>query len=135
MMNRSASTGQSASKTYKRTFHWAMLTYGVLLVVSVFLIVHGPSSAWLHIALAVVPIIPIFFALRAYLHFFHCIDELQKRIQLEALALSFGVTCGVTLGYGLLEYAGFPALSWIWVASLMMVLWDIGVHVASRRYQ
>lgn len=124
---------QSALKDYRCEFHWAMITYGVLLLVSVFLIVHGPSSAWWHIAL--VPMIPIFFASWAYLRFFHCIDELQKRIQLEALALSFGVTCGVALSYGLLEYAGFPALSWIWVASLMMVLWDIGVHIASRRYQ
>ena len=134
-MNRLASTDQSTSKTYKRAFHWAMITAAVLLLVSVFLIVYGPSLAWLHIALALLPMIPLFFALRAYLRFFHYIDELQKRIQLEALALSFGVTCGVTLGYGLLEYAGFPALSWFWVASLMLILWDISVHIASRRYQ
>jgi hypothetical protein len=126
---------QSVSKTYTREFHTAMIAYAVLLLVSVFLIKHGPSSAWWRIPLALTPMIPIFFAVRAFLRFFHRIDELQRRIQLEALALSFGVTCVVTFSYGLLEYAGFPALSWIWVPPFMIALWGIGVRIASRRYQ
>jgi hypothetical protein len=133
-MNQSASKDESISKTYKRAFLTAMLIYAVVLLVSVFLTNHGPSSAWWRIPLALAPLIPIFFALRAFLHFFSRLDELQRRIQLEALALSFGVTCVVTWSYGLLEYVGFPDVSWIWVPFFMLLLWSIGVHIASRRY-
>src|SRR5437660_1206916 len=135
VMNQSVSKDQSISKTYTREFRTAMIVYAVLLIVSVFLIKHGPSSAWWRIPLALAPMISIFFALRAFLRFFHRIDELQRRIQLEAFAISFGITCVVTFSYGLLEYAGFPAISWIWIPPFMMTLWCIGEAISSRRYQ
>ena len=134
-MNQPASKGESVSKTYKREYLTSMITYAVMLIVSAFLIKHVPSSPGWSIPLGLIPMMPLFFAVRAFLRFFHRIDELQRRIQLEALALSFGVTCVVTWGYGLLEYAGLPALSWIWVPPFMMTLWGIGVHIASRWYQ
>jgi len=111
-----------------------MIAYAVVFLVSFFLLKNGPPSAWWRIPLALTPMIPIFFALRAFLHFFRRIDELQKRIQLEALALSFGATCVVTFSYGLLEYAGFPALNWIWVPTFMIALWGIGSVITSLRY-
>ena len=134
-MNQSASKVQSVAKTYKRTFLTAMIAYAVVLIASVFLIKHSPPQAWWRIPLSLTPMIPIFFALRAFLRFFQRIDELQRRIQLEALALSFGVTCIVTFSYGLLEYAGFPAISWIWIPPFMIALWSVGTTIASQRYQ
>lgn len=134
-MNQSSSTGQSGPIPSKRAFHWAVIIYALLFLVCVFLIKHNPSQTWWHIVLALIPMIPLAFAVRAFLRFFQRLDELQKRIQLEALALSFGITWLVTMSYGLLEYAGFPALGWMWVPPIMMVLWDISVHIASRRYQ
>ena len=134
-MNQSTSKSQSASKTYTREFFTAMVAYAVVLIASVFLIKHSPSSVWWHIPLALTPMIPLLFALRAFLRFFQRMDELQRRIQLEAFAFSFGVTCLVTFSYGLLEYAGFPAFSWIWILPFMMFLWHIGAAIASRRYQ
>lgn len=135
VMNQSTCKDESISKTYAREFHTAMIAYAVLLLAAVFLIKHGSPSAWWRIPLALTPMIPIFFAVRAFLRFFHRIDELQRRIQSEALALSFGVTCVVTFSYGLLEYAGFPPLSWIWIPPFMMMLWGMGVRIASRWYQ
>lgn len=134
-MSQSVSKDQLISKTYAREFYTAMIIYALLLFVSVFLTKHGPSSAWWRIPLALAPLVPVCFALRAFLRFFHRIDELQKRIQLEALALSFGITCAVTWGYGLLEYIGFPTVSWIWIPPFMLILWSCGVRIASRRYQ
>ncbi|GHP00275.1 hypothetical protein KSF_103220 [Reticulibacter mediterranei] len=134
-MNQSASKDQSVLKTYLREFLTAMFTYAVVVLVSVSLLEHSPSEAWWRIPLALTPMVPLFFALRAFLRYFHQIDELQKRIQLEALALSFCVTCVVTFGYGLLEYAGFPALNWTWVPTFMMTFWGIGTAIASLRYK
>jgi hypothetical protein len=135
MMNQSASHYQLVSKTYTREFLTAMITYAVVLIVSISLLKQGPSGAWWRILLALTPIIPIVFALRAFLRFFHRIDELQRRIQLETVAWSFGATCVVTFGYGVLEYAGLPALNWTWVPTFMMVFWGIGTAIiALRRY-
>ena len=134
-MNPSASKDQSVSKTYVLETLGAMITYAVVQLVSVSLLNHGPSEAWWRIPLALTPIIPIFFAVRAFLRYYHRIDELQQRIQLEAFALSFGVTCIVTFSYGLLENAGFPALNWTWVPTFMMVSWGIGSAIAALRRQ
>ena len=134
MMNQEAQKDQSVSKTYVREFLTAMIAYTVVLIISVSLLKNGPSEAWWRIPLALTPMIPIFFALRAFLRYFHRIDELQKRIQLEAFALSFGISCVVTFSYGLLEYAGFPALNWTWVPSFMIALWGVGSVIASLRY-
>lgn len=41
------------------------------------------------------------------MRFFSSMDELQRRIQLEAFAFSFGATGIVTFSYGLLTYVGF----------------------------
>ena len=133
-MNQSVSKDRSVTKTYLREFLTAMIGYAVALLISVFLLQRIPSSTWWRIPLALAPIIPIFFALRAFLRFFQRIDELQRRIQLEAFALSFGGTCVVTFSYGLLEYAGFPILNWTWVPALMMTFWGIGSGIASWRY-
>lgn len=126
---------QPVSKTYRRQVLTAMMIYAVALIVSVFLTKHSPSNAWWRIPLALAPLIPVFFALQAFLRSFSRLDELQRRIQLEAFALSFGVTCVVTWSYGLLEYIGFPDVSWIWIPPFMIILWRIGVAIASRRYQ
>jgi hypothetical protein len=134
-MNQSASKDQSVSKTFVLAFLGAMIAYAVVVFVSVFLLNHGPSDAWWRIPLALTPIIAIFLAVWVFLRYFHQLDELQKRIQLEAFALSFGVTCIVTFGYGLLEDAGFPALNWTWVPTFMLVSWGIGSAIAAlRRY-
>ncbi len=69
------------------------------------------------------------------MRFFSYMDELQRRIQLEAFAFSFGVTGIVTFSYGLLTYVGFPAISWVWIFPLMVALWGIGQGVATRRYR
>lgn len=69
------------------------------------------------------------------MRYFSRMDELQRRIQLEAFAFSFGVTGIVTFSYGLLVNVGFPPISWVWIFPLMIALWGIGAGVATRRYQ
>ena len=112
-----------------------MAAYVVVLPICILLIIASPHSAWWRIPLALVPVIPILFAMRAFMRFFSYMDELQRRIQLEAFAFSFGVTGIVTFSYGLLTYVGFPAISWVWIFPLMVALWGIGQGVATRRYR
>ena len=126
---------QPASKTYTREFLTAMAAYVVVLPISIVLIIASPSSAWWRIPLALAPVIPVLFALRAFLRFFRRMDELQRRIQLEAFAFSFGATGVVTFSYGCLVYVGFPNISWVYIFPLMIALWGIGAAIATRRYQ
>src|SRR5262245_11582934 len=64
------------------------------------------------------------------------LDELQQKIQLEALAFAFAGTGVLASGYGFLVNAGLPDIDWgtlVWPA--MVGLWAVGVFMASRRYR
>ena len=64
------------------------------------------------------------------------LDELQRRIQLEALALAFAGTGILGTTYGFLINAGLPEIDWgSWIWPVMTVLWVVGLVVANRRYR
>jgi hypothetical protein len=126
---------KSASRIYTKEFLLAMGAYVIAVIVSVTLINISPNGAWWRIPLALLPIVPALFALGAYMRFFSRIDELQRRIQSEALAFGFASAGILTFSYGFLENVGFPHLSWIFVFPLMIAMWGIGTAIASRRYQ
>lgn len=124
---------RSASFAYVREFGFAMAAYVVVLIVSVSSLdrVDQPVKT----LVALVPLIPAGFALMAYLRFLTRMDELGRRIQLEALAFGFGAAGMLTFAYGFLENAGFPRISYTWVFPLMIGLWGIGGAIATRRYR
>jgi len=64
------------------------------------------------------------------------LDEMQRRIHLEALALAFAGTGILATAYGFLVSAGLPDIEWgtvLWPA--MVLLWVVGLALASRRYR
>jgi hypothetical protein len=62
-------------------------------------------------------------------------DELQMRIQFEALGFAFAGTAILTFSYGFLEGLGYPKLSMFMVWPILAVLWVVGLVLARRRYQ
>jgi hypothetical protein len=54
------------------------------------------------------------------------LDELQRRIQLEAIGIGFGGAVIVTFSYALLVQVGFPQVNWMFVPLLMVLLWGLG---------
>jgi hypothetical protein len=54
------------------------------------------------------------------------LDELQRRIQLEAIGIGFGASLLVTMTYGMLVQVGFPQMSWSLVPLLMVLMWGLG---------
>lgn len=125
----------SAARTYLREFSFAMLGYVVVLPISILLIQASPATAWWRVPVALAPVVPAAFVLVAFLRYFRRMDELQRRIQFEGLALAFGATTLLTFSYGFLENVGFPPLSWIFVAPLMIALWGLGCARAARSYR
>jgi hypothetical protein len=64
------------------------------------------------------------------------LDEMQQRVQLEALAAAFFLTGVVGAGYGFLESAGLPQIDWgLWLWPLMAFVWGGAQVIAMRRYR
>ena len=64
------------------------------------------------------------------------LDELQRRIQLEALAFAFAGTAMLATAYGFLISAGLPEIDWgAWIWPGMTLLWAFGQVIAARRYR
>jgi len=62
-------------------------------------------------------------------------DEMQRRVHLEAAAICLSATALVTIGYGFLGLAGAPQPNWAFVACLMSFLYALGYAVAARHYR
>jgi len=84
---------------------------------------------------AALPVLPTCLALLVFVRYLGRMDELQRRIQLDAIAFAAGATAILTFTWGLLENAGFPHLSLIWVLPLLVALWGLATAVASWRYR
>jgi len=121
-------------KRYLREFLGSMAGYSLMVPLSVWML-HGHEHKPLGYGIAFLPIIPSAFALWAFMRFFRSLDELQRRIQLEAVAFSFLATCFITLTWAFQQNAGLPRFDVSWVAPLLIALWGIGVGIAKRRYE
>ena len=79
-------------------------------------------------ATAVVILFPLFQMRR--------LDELQRRIQLEAFAVAFFATGVIGTTVGFLEAAGMPRFDWgAWIWPVMAGLWAAGLFFSARRYR
>lgn len=123
-----------AAKTYTFELIASMIAYSVILMASIWALERTDSRV-LQVVLAVLPVVPLLFALRAFLRFLARMDELQQRIQLQAIGFAAGATGLVTITVGFLENAGLPQPSWIWVFPMLIAFWGLGTAITSRRYE
>jgi hypothetical protein len=114
----------------------ALTVYAVLLVISLVMTTALqpvlPRAAFIVITL--LPMIGAALAVWAIVRGVRRLDELQRRIQFEALAFAFAGTAFLTFGYGFLENAGQPKFPTFGIWPLMAVLWVTGLAIARRRY-
>ena len=71
---------------------------------------------------------------RAYIVFIRNADELLRKIQVEALALSFGTATIFMIGWRLCERLGAPQLDVDDPLLVMVITWAIGQWMGMRRY-
>ncbi|MBL8549169.1 MAG: hypothetical protein JNJ73_04245 [Hyphomonadaceae bacterium] len=125
-----------AARRYARTFLPAMLAYALAVVALSHVVRQLHPPAWASIPLALVPMAPLLLALRAYLVFFRAMDELQRRIQSEAMLIAMGLVGFGSLAYGFLEgFADFPRLQVIFVFPAMILVWGLATGIVARRYR
>lgn len=110
---------------------WAISFSGVSLMIKKGLLTAGPVP-WL---LAVLPIIAGFFVLVTFARYLREADELQRMIQLRALAVGFGGTLLTVVGYRVFERLGAPAAGLDDVTLVMAGIYSIAAVVGSRLYR
>jgi hypothetical protein len=111
-----------------------LLLYAGVLVVSIKMLESGIDSDWKYLV-AILPVFPALGVPIGVVRGIQAMDELQRRIQLEALAFGFALAAIGTFTYGFLQNAGLPELSWVWVWPVMAGCWMVGQLVAQRRYR
>jgi hypothetical protein len=90
----------------------------------------------LAIPVALLPLVPAAFIPLVMLEKIRAMDELQRKIQLEAMAFAFALTAVLSLAYGFLElFANFPEVNWVWVWPLLGACQAAGIVMGRRRYR
>jgi hypothetical protein len=96
------------------------------------------EAEWVSGALALVvataPLLAGGAALVAYARFLQDVDELQRKIQLEGLAMGFGAGLLFMMGWRLFERLGAPQLDVSDPVLVMVVAFALGQWLGARRY-
>lgn len=80
----------------------------------------------LQVLLAILPVVAFAFVVFAIGSALASLDELQRRIQTEAIAIGFGMTAFTVVGVGLLAEVGLKQPDWIYVVFPMTLGWGVG---------
>lgn len=125
-------------KRYTREMMVALGGYVVLLSSSIWLLKHVDSTG-LRALVALLPVPPIALMLRAMIRYIRDADELQQRIELQAVSFATALVSLLYLGGGLLQVArvvDVPAgAAMIWVFPLLCLGYGLVKAVVARRYR
>ena len=124
----------SAGKAYMIEFGSAMLGYVIVLPIAMTLIERFPDSPW-RFVIALLPVVPLCFALVAMLRFFSRVDELARKIHFDGFAIAAGVTGIATFAYGMLENVGLPPINMTFILPFIIGVWGLATAVSSWRYR
>ena len=125
---------KNESRKYLARILGSTILYAAALVLSIRWLQHNPPAPWKY-PIAALPVLPALFIPLTVAHFFRQIDELQRQIQLEGLAVGFVATAILTLTCGFLGNAGLPQPNWVWIWPVMGTCWAVGLALARRRYR
>ena len=124
-------------RRYLREFLPPMAGYVVALFVSIWLLKRIDEPVLRGLA-ALLPVPPIGLALRAIARYIRDADELQQRIELQAVSFATALVSLLYLAAGLLQQAKVIDVSageaMIWVFPLVCFVYGIAKAVVSRRY-
>jgi hypothetical protein len=113
-------------------FGLTVLAYLMVLEGSLTVLQANPDSAWRYYV-ALLPLLPAALLVWLFMRSLTRLDEVQKRINVQAFGFAIGATALLTFGYGFLEGAGMPQLSWMYVLPLMAVLWAVAAAILKWR--
>jgi hypothetical protein len=124
-------------RRYLREFLPPMVGYMLALVVSLTLL-KRVEAEWLRALVALLPLPPIVFAMRAIVRYIRDTDELQRRIELEAVSISTALVSMLYLAAGFLQAAGVidvaASAAMIWVFPLVCLVYGLAKIAVARRF-
>ncbi len=118
-----------------------MFAYVVVILACSWILKHPLADAdpWLRGAVSLLPVVPIAFFARALVRFIRDNDELQRRIDLESIAIASLIVSMVYFTLGLLAAAKVIAVggeaAMIWVLPALCGTFGIVKCFYSRRYR
>jgi len=120
--------------TYKTQiqFAFALLAFLMVLVGAVTVVEANSAVSWKYYV-ALIPVLPAGLVIWLLVRALSRLDELQKRLQVQALGFSLAATAILTFGYGFFESAGWPALNGTFILPIMALLWGTGMVALSLR--
>jgi hypothetical protein len=127
-------------RRYLKSFIPAMAGYVVVLFASVFVLKAFPSlPALARIGLSLAPVLPIVFVCRAVVVFVRNSDELERKIDLEAIALSCLITGLLFMSLGFLASSKLfeldGAMMGIMVLPCLFGFFGLVKCITQRRYR
>jgi hypothetical protein len=120
-----------------RRDYWPVFLAGALAFAAFFRFDKGPiaQGTVLEKPLVLLPILPAALATWAFLSMIREADELERRINYQALSFAFVVTFAACLAYALLEDLGLPRVSSFWWWLALAISWGVGLAIYSRKYR
>ena len=121
---------------------WAFVAVAVAFVARWYLKDHPNGSAWLRAGVALTPLLPSLLYVRSIAGWIRGMDELQRRIQLEACLFATTGTVFVATALGLMDGAGVLAtarlqhgLGWEGTFASILLLYVLGNVIFNRQYR
>lgn len=126
-------------RRYTREMLLAMGAYVVVLLVSVMVLKRVEMAPGLRAAVALLPVPPIALALRAMVRYIRDTDEMQQRIELEAVSIATAFVCLLYMAGGFLQGAGVidvpSSAAMIWLFPLVCFSYGLAKAVVAGRYR
>lgn len=110
---------------------WGLCFVAALWVLRENLLPDGPLS-WL---VAALPTVAGFVLLSSFTRYLHEIDELQRSIQLQAMALGFGGGYLAICAWATFEQVGAPHVDPLSLLAIMPILYAVGTVAGHLRYR
>ncbi len=97
------------------------------------------DAGWARVLIALLPALLVALVIRAVARFVRDSDEMQRRIELESIAIAAGLVSGGYMTAGFLQAAGTIALpasaAMLWVFPMLCTTYGIAKGVTARRCQ
>lgn len=121
------------TKEYYKEFGISMLLYVTAIFFSVYYLKSNPDSS-IKVLITLLPVIPAIMCAIAVIRALKKLDELQQKIQILSLSVSFMIVGLATFSYGFLENIGYPHIPYVWIFPFMIATWGISTRLISRQY-
>ncbi|NJC50252.1 UNVERIFIED_ORG: multisubunit Na+/H+ antiporter MnhE subunit [Xanthomonas campestris] len=132
------STRPALARRYYREFGVPMGLYVVVMLFWRYLLAHVDPS-WARVLIALLPAVLVALVIRAVARYVRDSDEMQRRIELESIAIAAGLVSGAYMTGGFLQAAeliDIPAMvAMLWVFPMLCAIYGVTKSINARRFE